>query len=112
MSGPLSAKARREAQPIDALPFRVTRKYGEPQLIATVGDVRRRIISDIEEINERVNRIGSPEDKQAVAYLQQRADGIAAAIETTAGPVVIQAVVDSLTGVKYHVTIEDRRKAP
>lgn len=111
MKGPLSAKAIREVIPIEKLPYKVTRKYGEPKLMATINEVRALITEDITEIAGRAKQIGTTEDLANIAYLETRVDALAASMTAATAPVVVQAVVDAYTGVSYHVTIEDRRRA-
>lgn len=111
MKGPLSAKAKREVIPVEKLPYKVTRKYGEPKLMGTINEVRSLITGDLTEIGDRASQIGTAGDVSRIGLLRERVDALATAMTSSFGPVVLQAVVDEYTGVSYHVTIEDRRRA-
>lgn len=96
----LSEKELRNAAPPDTLPFEVVRKYGEPWLYRTIGDVRRALLGDLDEIGATFR--GGVD----LSGLRQQIAGLG----EEDLPFTVEQVVDELTGVKYEVTVVDRRK--
>jgi hypothetical protein len=99
----LSAKAQRQAAPIEKLPWRVTRKYGEPTLQADVSNVRTLIRRDLDELEELGRFWGDQLDRAAIDAARSR---IGAWYQ---GHLTIEFVFDLHTGTKYSVQIQDRR---
>jgi hypothetical protein len=99
----LSAKAKREAAPIEVLPFRLTRKYGEPVLYAQPGDVRGAINKDLDALEDMGKNWGDALDTVAITGARSQVNAWGE------GPLSIEFVFDLHTGTKYSVTVQDRR---
>lgn len=97
----------RKASQADSLPYRVTRKYGEPRLYGTLGDVRTLVLADLSTCLGRAERIGTQADLDRIAeaknaWTELLVDGVQL-------PMRLKVLVDEYYGVHYDVFIEDRR---
>lgn len=99
----LTAKAQREAAPIEKLPFRLTRKYGDPSLYGNVGDVRSAIRKDLANLEDMGQFWGDQLNRAAIEDARSR---IGVWYE---GHLTIEFVFDLHTGTKYSVSVQDRR---
>ena len=108
MAGPISKKALRDASPADVLPYEVCRKYGEPKLFGSLGQAREAVLNDLNDLEDLVGRIGTDEDRARLKAL--RAD-LTTRLAGDFDRVEADELVDSYTGVRYNVTVTDRRRA-
>lgn len=102
----LTKKQIRDAAPAGTLPFEVLRKYGKPALYGKAADVRNALKADVESLQETANRIGSPADRLRLSELESQVTGIG---DHTEFPLSFDVLVDDYTGVRYQVTVRDRR---
>jgi hypothetical protein len=101
----LTKQQLRDAAPADQLPYVVQRQYGEPKLLRTFNEVRAELLKDVAELEDVTVRIGTLADFQNVAELRA---GISRLTETDL-PFELSVLVDEYTGVRYQVSVRDRR---
>ena len=103
MAGALSAKAQRQAAPIETLPFELVRKYGEPVLYGLPSDVKAAITKDLNALEDMGKNWGDQLDTVAIAGARAQANA------WSKGHLTIEFVFDLHTGTKYSVHVRDRR---
>jgi hypothetical protein len=99
----LSAKAQREAAPIEKLPWRVTRKYGDDHFYGDVAGVRSAIRKDLENLEDIGQFWGDQLNRAAIEDARARL-GV-----WYEGHLSIEFEFDLHTGTKYSVSVKDRR---
>ena len=104
----LTKKQIRDAAPTDTLPYRVERKYGDPVLYGKPADVKNALRRDLDELRSG-NRYRSPADLAALERIEVAVNGIGDNLPA-ACPLVIDEEIDDYTGVRYQVTVTDRRR--
>lgn len=104
----LTQKQLRDAAPVETLPFEITRRYGEPHLYKDIGAVRRALLGDLDEVSAMQENWRSKDlgDMAEVARLRTEFTGLTEDML----PLDVSVVVDTHTGVRYQVTVIDRRK--
>jgi hypothetical protein len=103
----LTKQQLRDAAPVDQLPYEVVRKYGDEKFLRTFNEVRAELLKDVKSIEDFVQRAGSDGDRAAVAGLRVR---FALLVEEDL-PLELSVLVDEYTGVRYQVSVRDRRKS-
>lgn len=103
MAGAMSAKAQREAAPIEKLPFRLTRKYGDDHFYGDVASVRSAIRKDLANLEDMGQFWGDQLNRADIEDARARL-GV-----WYEGHLTIEFVFDLHTGTKYSATVTDRR---
>lgn len=104
----LTQKQLRLASPVDELPYEIVRRYGEPKLVRTWTDVQKVLLADLQEIKDLWSKhVHDPQNDLTVESLRARLS-VATPDDL---PLQVDQVVDHWTGVKYQVTVRDRRRS-
>lgn len=97
------------APTIEAKPYEITRKYGEPRYAPNVNAVKALILGDLRDIGEKAMYY---RDKLSLQYIDELRSVAHRACQDlwTSDGFTVEGIFDAGTGVQYSVTVKDRRR--